>query len=129
MSGPYRILVTGTRDMLTPGNKVAINRPIWSEIRKARTQGRPVILVHGDCPTGVDAHVKSFRIGLDVTIEAHPANWAMLGKAAGPMRNQEMVDLGAEVCLGFPRPGSRGTHDCIRRAELAGIRTIVVGLP
>lgn len=34
-----------------------------------------------------------------------------------------MVDAGARYVLAFPLPGgrSRGTEDCIRRAEAAGI--------
>lgn len=50
---------------------------------------------------------------------------------AGHRRNQEMVDvlvamrkLGHRVhCIGFPFPGQRagGTHDCMRRARVAGI--------
>jgi hypothetical protein len=32
-----------------------------------------------------------------------------------------MVDLGADLCLAFPMPRSRGTWDCVRRAKKAGI--------
>lgn len=32
-----------------------------------------------------------------------------------------MVDSGAEVCLAFPEDDSRGTWDCVRRAEKANI--------
>ena len=44
---------------------------------------------------------------------------------AGPIRNAEMVALGAEMCLAFHRAiaASRGTKDCARRALAAGIPT------
>lgn len=55
------------------------------------------------------------------TVERHPAEWDKHGKAAGPIRNQKMVDLGATVCLAFPLPGSRGTAHCMSAARKASI--------
>lgn len=53
--------------------------------------------------------------------EAFPADWKQYGKAAGPIRNQRMIDEGKpELCVAFP--GGRGTADMVRRAEAAGVR-------
>jgi hypothetical protein len=54
-------------------------------------------------------------------IEAHRADWSKHLRAAGVIRNQEMVDAGADVCFAFPTGEAKGTRDCIRRAEKAGI--------
>lgn len=62
------------------------------------------------------------------------ADWTRYGKAAGPIRNQEMIDaLLAEddpvkVVVAFPDPTSRGTADCIERAWRAGIPVFVFPL-
>lgn len=37
------------------------------------------------------------------------------------IRNQEMADRGADLCLAFPGPESVGTWDMIRKARAAGI--------
>ena len=49
-------------------------------------------------------------------ILSFPAAWDTLGRAAGPIRNQVMLDAGRpDLVLAFP--GGRGTADMIKRAE------------
>lgn len=86
----------------------------------------PLVIVHGDCPEGLDGIVDRWAIRHGYEPERHPARWGQFGKQAGHIRNQEMVNQGADMCLGFPLPGSRGTVDCMRRAQLAGIPTFTV---
>lgn len=82
-------------------------------------------MVHGDCPTGADFYAREFcERHPEVTEERYPALWDKYGKAAGPIRNGTMCNLGADVCLAFPREGSRGTIDCIQRAKTVGIPVI-----
>lgn len=48
------------------------------------------------------------------------ARWDKHGKAAGPIRNQQMIDEGKpEAVVAFA--GGRGTADMVRRAKRAGI--------
>lgn len=54
------------------------------------------------------------------------ADWDKLGKAAGPVRNQLMVMAGADLCVGFVHPESRGTVDCLNKARLARIPRLTV---
>lgn len=49
-----------------------------------------------------------------------PALWDLHGKAAGPIRNQRMVDdFKPDLVVAFP--GGRGTADMVSRAKAAGI--------
>lgn len=53
------------------------------------------------------------------------ADWTKYGNAAGPIRNQTMIDKGLpDVVLAFP--GNTGTADMVRRARAAGIEVIEV---
>lgn len=54
----------------------------------------------------------------------HPA-WAKCGKAAGMLRNQEMVD-DADACVAFWDGRSKGTADTIRRAKAAKLKLKVI---
>ena len=86
-------------------------------------EGLRATLVHGGCPTGADREAASFWRITGRPVEPHPANWQRYGKAAGPRRNQEMVDAGADQCIAFFKRGAanRGTADCVARARAAGI--------
>jgi hypothetical protein len=126
-----RILVTGSRDW-EDGDAVrraiaeAMNdRGIMTPTGKITEQ---VTIVHGGCPTGADRHAQLWALSLRglMSEEEHPADWIHEGKAAGPRRNQRMVDAGADICLAFPLGESRGTRDCMRRAEAAGIPVVVL---
>lgn len=122
-----RILVTGSRRW---SDADVVNQVLFN-YRMTAGIGEPVTIVHGHCPTGADAMadlwtVSAHSVDPDVALpERHPAKWDVYGPAAGPLRNQEMVDLGADLCLAFVEPGSRGTRDCIRRARAAGIDVVV----
>lgn len=84
--------------------------------------GPGLIIVHG-AATGIDAAFAEACDDIGIEHEPHPASWDEHGKAAGPIRNQQMVDAGALMCLAFHRAisASRGTRDCVSRALAAGI--------
>lgn len=89
--------------------------------------GPGVIIVHG-AATGIDAAFREACEALGVEHEPHPARWDEHGKRAGPIRNQEMVDAGAQMCIAFHRAisASKGTRDCVRRALAAGIACYLI---
>jgi len=78
------------------------------------------VIVHG-AARGVDriAHQEAEKAGF--IIEAHPAEWDRYGKAAGLIRNKEMAQLGADLCICFWDGKSRGTLDMMEQAAACGI--------
>lgn len=56
-------------------------------------------------------------------LACYPADWKKHGKAAGPIRNQQMIDEGKpDLVLAFP--GGHGTADMVRRAKRAGVKVL-----
>ncbi|MCL6592088.1 MAG: DUF2493 domain-containing protein [Firmicutes bacterium] len=59
-----------------------------------------------------------------------PADWRKFGKAAGPIRNQQMLDEGKpDLVVAFHEDleNSKGTKDMIRRARSQGIPVRLIG--
>lgn len=110
-----RILITGSRDWT---DETAVHTLILAEA--FNLPPGEVVVIHGDCTTGADVIADAFARKQGYTVEAYPADWSQ-GRKAGPLRNQHMVDLGADICLAFPLPGSRGTLGCMKMAHRAGI--------
>lgn len=115
-----RVLVTGGRDY---ADRATIRRTL-TYLAEAYIHGfepGEVVLVHGDAP-GADTLAAEEAAALGWRTEAHPADWETHGRAAGPIRNKEMVAAGAHYCLVFP--GGDGTRHCRRLALNAHITVI-----
>lgn len=80
-----------------------------------------MLLKFGDCKTGADHYAYMYAEATMCSFRKFEANWLRFGKAAGPRRNHEMVDSGADLVLGFPEDSSRGTKDCCEYAFKQGI--------
>jgi hypothetical protein len=69
---------------------------------------------------GADYWANQWAIARNKPIVRFHADWTRLGRAAGPIRNQRMIDEGKpDLVIGFE--GGRGTTDMLRRAAKAGI--------
>jgi len=76
------------------------------------------VVIHGGAP-GADTWAGYLAEALGLDVELHKANWAAHGRAAGPIRNQEMLDSGVDLVIAFP--GGRGTKDMTIKAQHAGV--------
>lgn len=126
---PYRVLVSGSRDWPHEGKHADAVRmtltTLYGRIKKAWPGEQEPILVHGTA-AGVDELAAGIWIGLGGDVEPHPADWKKWGRQAGYVRNKEMVDLGADMCLVFIHNNSRGASNTAKLADKAGIRTHIV---
>lgn len=124
-----RVICTGSRNWFGLYGEERIYHVLNQLQNFADAVGEKLHIIHGDCPTGADRVVDNWarrRDGDGVTVELMPADWRTLGKAAGPIRNEAMVNLGADMCIGFIRGDSRGTRITLAMAAEAMIPTFVV---
>jgi hypothetical protein len=77
--------------------------------------GCPRKVVHGAAP-GLDTMADIWAKRLAVDVVACRADWDKHGKAAGPIRNEDMlIDHEPKRVIAFP--GGKGTADMVRRAR------------
>lgn len=111
---PERILVCGGRDF-------ADSSTVWGELDALQRQARHecMVVIQGGA-AGADAIAREWCQARYVRYHNYPAHWNLHGRAAGPIRNQLMIDHGRpDLVLAFE--GGRGTADMMRRAKAAGI--------
>ena len=107
-----RILVCGGRDFSDADFLSGI-------LDAAKREYGNVEIINGGA-SGADKLAEAWAFARNVTCAAYPADWKKYGRAAGPIRNQRMLDKGRpELVIAFP--GGRGTDDMVRRAMEAGV--------
>lgn len=75
---------------------------------------------------GADTFAAEWARKFSFPLQEFPANWKRDGRAAGPIRNQQMLDEGMpDAVIAFP--GGKGTADMVQRAEKAGIPVHKIG--
>lgn len=136
----HRLLISGSRNLRNTIDNRAIIRDALTRAIFDMTD--PTLVTGGQMSTdiatgekyGADYLCRAEWILLPppvMTVEVRRADWKQHGRAAGPKRNQLMVDLGATRMCAFPigdDTQSRGTWDCIRRARKAGIPVTIYGM-
>ena len=76
-------------------------------------------ICHGSA-RGADTLAGVVANGRGVKVTRFPADWNKHGKAAGPIRNQQMLDeFRPDIVVAFP--GGTGTADMCKRAKAAGV--------
>jgi UDP-N-acetylmuramoylalanine-D-glutamate ligase len=106
------VLVCGGRDWRDGGSVLRVLQLL-----------NPIVIISGGCPTGADRFARDAAEVIGCNTVTQYADWRKYGRAAGPIRNQEMLDLNKpDVVVAFP--GGRGTADMVRRARAKGVRVI-----
>lgn len=114
-----RILICGGRDY-GENNKAEVEAFINAWALLIEKHGSEFEVLNGGCKTGADKLARGCAAVGEYTCITEPAKWAARGKAAGPERNQRMIDKWKpDAAVAFP--GGVGTADMVRRLRAASI--------
>ncbi len=128
-----RLLVSGSRDFTDR-----------KRLRLLLERCKPAVVIEGGQVTvvrhkraggevtekryGADWLAKQEAEALGIPVETYKADWHFYRRAAGPVRNQRMLDEARpDRVAAFPL-GGRGTWDMVRRAREAGVETDVLSV-
>jgi len=117
MDEAVTILVTGGRNYSDRGT-------VYAVLDRAHAKHGIALLIEGGA-TGADTLARDWATDRGVPVRTFPADWKTHGKAAGPIRNRQMLTDGKpDWVIAFP--GGRGTANMVQQAREAGVRVFVV---
>ena len=111
MSKPKSIIVCGGRDYHDM-------RAIYAALDRMSAKGGIGMIIHGGAG-GADTLAGAWAFQRCVPCLSVPADWGKHGKAAGPIRNRQMLERVVDGVVAFP--GGDGTADMCRQAREAGV--------
>lgn len=112
-----KVLVTGSRGW----NDYELIEDALRSVLPQGAETQPVLVIHGDAG-GADRMAALSARKLGYFVMAYPANWKLYGKAAGPIRNAQMLkEQKPDVVLAFWDGQSRGTAHMMGLADEAGV--------
>lgn len=129
MTAPTIVLICGARDF---ADRAFFDLAMERWIAK---HGVPALVIEG-CARGADSLAEAWATDRGVRIAHYPADWTpkpggptrqgaygAYNPAAGPERNQLMLNAGPHAVIAFSRglAKSRGTADMVRRSREAGV--------
>jgi hypothetical protein len=110
-----RLLVCGGRDYNDRDR-------VFAALDKVDSKRKVMLVIHG-AATGADTLADEWAQARGISRMPFPVtqdDWKAYGRAAGPMRNAEIMRIAQpEACVAFP--GGDGTADMTRRCELDGV--------
>jgi hypothetical protein len=81
--------------------------------------GPITLIIHG-AASGADTMAGEWAEHMVIPLRVFPADWATHGRAAGPIRNGQMLCEGKpDLVVAFP--GGRGTENMIHQARAIGV--------
>lgn len=114
-----RILVCGSRNWKNV-------RLIEDSLSEIQPDDEPVTIIDGTA-RGVDSIANSIAVQKGYYTERYPAQWDKFGKAAGMIRNRQMLIEGKpDLVLAFWDGISRGTKNMIELAETARVPVKII---
>ena len=112
-----RILVCGGRDFT---DEELVNR-ILNQFYNEHGQ-EYITIIHGGAK-GADSLAGKWGKESGVPVEVYPADWKKHGRAAGPIRNKQMLDEGKpDIVIAFK--GGKGTRNMITQAKENGFMVV-----
>lgn len=135
--GPMRVIVCGGRTYGVPSNSRNMTEQERAADSKRASRERAHVwqtlgtmepeiteIAHGGAE-GADMCAGNWAHAAAIPCLVFRADWSLHGRAAGPIRNAQMLrEFAPDAVIAFP--GGRGTADMIRQARAAGVRVIEI---
>lgn len=117
----------GLRVLACGGRDYTDRERVYQVLDQVHAKRGIALLIHG-AARGADNLAGDWAKARGVEAAPYPADWTRDGRAAGPIRNQRMLDEGKPGGV-VAFPGGTGTAHMIRISREAGLGVMVVSAP
>ena len=118
MLDQYRVIIAGGRYF----SDYELLKEKCDEFLQGKTD-EEIVIVSGHA-SGADSLGERYAQERGYQIETYPADWKKYGRAAGPVRNEQMANI-ANALIAFWDGKSKGTKSMIRLAKKKGLQVFV----
>ena len=108
-----RVLIYGGRDFVPTDQDYSWLNDMFRDHERGE-----ITVISGEA-RGADTAGRIWATASGHEVERHPADWSTHGKAAGFIRNQQMLDSGVDLAVQFP--GGNGTAHMRGLLNKAGV--------
>ena len=117
-----RALITGSRIF---NDAYIMNLALDGFCEEREVDKKTLTLVHGGAK-GADSLASLWANKNKVEVEIWYPDWDTYGRAAGIVRNKDMLESGVDIVIAFPRGEARGTRHMMKIAREAGVEVVAV---
>lgn len=118
MFDQYRVIIAGGRYF----SDYELLKEKCDEFLQDET-GEEIVII-SDHALGADSLDERYAQERGFKIETYPADWKKYGRAAGPIRNEQMANI-ANALIAFWDGKSKGTKNMINLAKKKGLQVFV----
>jgi hypothetical protein len=119
----YNLIIAGSRHFTHPRFYAVVEHGV-SVFRETFGVHGPLTVFSGKAE-GIDTHGEAYAKAHGWDVKPFEADWT-LRKKAGPLRNQKMIDAGAQGAVIICLDDSRGSRDMLNRAKAADLNVIAM---
>lgn len=109
-----RVIIAGSRDI----------EDIFEVLQAIKDADFEITTVVSGCAKGVDTLGEQFAEYYNIPVIQYPANWVENGRAAGPIRNEQMA-RNADALIAVWDGRSPGTKNMIKIAKALGLKVYI----
>jgi predicted Rossmann-fold nucleotide-binding protein len=105
----------GNMRVLVCGGRTYNDREYLYQILDSLHTHTPITQIINGGAKGADTLAHTWAFDKNIPSTSYPADWKTYGRAAGPIRNTQMIRLQPDQVIAFP--GGRGTANMIKQAR------------
>lgn len=115
-----KVIELGVKILVCGGRDYNDSKWIFHMLDAINRDRQVTHLITGDAP-GADYWAWQWALDREIPVTQYYADWDKYGRAAGPIRNKQMLTENPDITIVLAFPGGKGTENMLKLAREAGV--------